>query len=76
MALAQHDAAHDDQRRRREAELLGAEEASDGDVAARLELAIRLNDDAAAQVVGDEHQLRFGDAELPGQASVLDRRFR
>ena len=74
VALAQHDAAHDDQRRRREAELLGAEQAGDGDVAAGLELAVRLDDDAAAQVVGDEHLLRLGDAELPGQAGVLDRR--
>ena len=65
VALAHHDAAERDERRRREAEFFGAEERCDDDVAARLELAIRLQDDAAAQVVEHERLMGLGDAELP-----------
>ncbi len=72
MALAHHDAAHGDERRGGEAELFGAEQGGDGDVAAGLELAIGLQADAAAQIVHDEHLLGFGEAELPGDAGVLD----
>ena len=76
MALAQHDAALRDERRRGDAELVRAEQTGDGDVAARLDLAVGLHDDAPAQVVRHEHLLRLGDAELPRQASVLDGRLR
>ncbi len=33
-----------------------------------------LKDDARAQVVQDERLVRFGDAQFPGQAGVLDAR--
>jgi hypothetical protein len=55
VAHAHHDAARDHQRRGGEAELLGAEQGGDDDVAAGLELPSVLHDDAVAQVV--EHQV-------------------
>ena len=73
VALAHHDAAHRDQRRGGEAELLGAQQRGDGDVAAGLQLAIGLDADAAAQVVHDQHLLRFGQPELPRNAGVFER---
>ena len=44
------------------------------DVAAGLELAVDLHDDAVAQAVHHQHLLRLGEAELPRHAAVLDRR--
>ena len=76
VALAHHDAAERDQRRGREADLLGAEQRGDHDVAAGLELAVGLQHDAAAQVVHHQRLVRLGDAELPRQARVLDARER
>ena len=73
VAHAHHDAARHDQRRRREAEFLGAEQRGDDDVAAGLELAVHLHDDAIAEAVEDQHLLRLGEAELPRNAGVLDR---
>ena len=46
-----HDAAHRDQRRGREAELVGAEQRTDHDIAAGLHLAVDLDRDARAQIV-------------------------
>ena len=54
-----------DERRGGEAELLGAEQRGEGDVAPGLELAVGLQTRAAAQVVHHEHLLRLGEAELP-----------
>ena len=48
--------------------------ARDHDVAAGLQLAVGLHDDAVAQVVQHQHLLRLGEAELPGHAGVLDAR--
>ena len=76
MALAHHDAALDDERRGREAELVGAEHRADDDVAPGLHLAVDLHGDAAAQAVQHQRLLRFGEAELPRRARVLDRRDR
>ena len=76
VADAHHDAAGHDQRRRREAELLGAEQRADDDVAAGLELAVDLDDDAVAQVVQHERLLGLGQADLPRRARVLERRQR
>ncbi len=76
VALAHHDAAARDERRRREAELVGAEQRGERDVAPRLELPVDLQPHAVAQAVEDEHLLRLGEAELPGRAGVLDRRQR
>ena len=73
VADAHHDAARDDERRGREAELLGAEERGDHHVAAGLELPVHLHDDAVAEAVEEQDLLRFGEAELPGDAGVLDR---
>ena len=57
-----------DERRGREAELLGAEQRGDDDVAAGLQLAVDLDDDAAAQVVEHQRLVRLGEAELPRDA--------
>ena len=65
MADAHHDAAQRDQRRGGEAEFLGAEQRGDDDVAAGLQLAVGLDDDAAAQIVQHERLVRFGQAEFP-----------
>jgi len=51
VADAHHDAAGGHQRRGREAELLGAEQRGDRDVAAGLELPVGLDRDAAPEVV-------------------------
>ena len=72
MALAHHDAAHGDQRRGGEAELFRAQQRGDGHVAAGLQLAIGLHADAAAQIVHHQHLLRFGEAQFPRDAGVLD----
>ena len=72
VALAHHDAADRDQRRGGEAELLGAQHAGDGDVAAGLELAVGLEDHPRTQVAQHQRLVGLGDAEFPGQAGVLD----
>ena len=61
-----------DQRRGGEAEFLGAEQGGDDHVAAGLQLAVGLDDDAAAQVVQQQGLVGFGQAEFPGHAGVLD----
>ena len=63
-----------DERRGREAELLGAEQRRDHDVAAGLQLPVDLHDDAVAQTVQQQRLLRLGETELPRRARVLDRR--
>ncbi len=73
MADAHHDAARDDEGGGRETELLGAEERGDHHVSAGLELAVDLDDDAVAEAVEEEDLLRFGEAQLPRDARVLDR---
>ena len=73
VAGAHHDAARRDQRRGREAHLVGAEHRGDGDVAARLELAVGLDDDARAQVVLEQRLLGLGQADLPRRAGGDDR---
>ena len=74
VTLAQHDAALRHQGGGRDAELVGPEETGDRDVAARLYLAVGLHHDPAAEVVLDEHLLRLGDAKLPRQPGMFDRR--
>ena len=54
-----------DQRRGGEAELLGAEQRGDDDVAAGLQLAVGLHDDAVAQAVEQQRLLRLGQARAP-----------
>ena len=55
-----------------EAELLGAEQGGDDDVAAGLDLAVDLHDDAVAQPVEHQGLLGLGQAELPRAAGVLE----
>ena len=74
VALAHHHAAERDERRRREAELLGAEESGSRHVGARLELPVGLQHDARAQPVEHERLVRLRQPELPRQAGVLDAR--
>ena len=76
VADAHHHAARHDERRGGEAELLGAEQRGDHHVAAGLELAVALHDDAVAQAVEQQRLLRLGEAELPRCARVLERRER
>ena len=76
VADAHHHAAAHHERRGGEAELLGAEQRRDHDVAAGLQLAVALHDDAVAQAVAQQRLLGLGDAELPRRARVLERRER
>ena len=73
MALAHHDAARGDQRRGGEAELVGAQQRADGDVAAGAQAAIHLHGDAAAQAVQHQGLLGFGQADFPGPAGMGER---
>jgi hypothetical protein len=68
VAHPHHDAAADHQRGGGEAELLGAQQRGDDDVAAGLELAVGLHDDPVAQAVEQQRLLGLGQAELPGRA--------
>ena len=74
MANAHHHAAQRHQRPGCKAELLRSEQCAYDHITAGLELAIHLDDDAAAQVVEDEHLVRLGQTKLPGGAGVLDAR--
>jgi hypothetical protein len=65
VALPHHDAALGDERRGGEAELVGAEQRADDDVAAGLHLAVGLDPDAAAQAVEHQRLLRLGEARAP-----------
>ncbi len=71
MAFAHHDAALHHERRRGEAELVGAEERADHDVAPGLHLPVGLHGDAPTQLVQHQRLLRFREADLPGAAGVL-----
>ena len=73
VALAHHDAAGGDQRRGGEAELVGAEQRADDDVAPGAQPAIDLHRDAAAQAVAHQRLLRLGEADLPGRAGMGQR---
>src|SRR6185312_9918229 len=67
MADAHHDAPDRDERRRRKAKLLGAEEGRYHDVAARLELSVRLYRNAAAEIVEHQSLMCFCNSQLPRQ---------
>jgi hypothetical protein len=73
MALAHHDAARRDQRRGGEAELVGAEQRADDDVAAGAQPPSTCTGDARAQVVQHQRLMGLGQADLPRAAGVLDR---
>ena len=72
VADAHHDAAADDQRRGREAVLLGAQQRGDHDVAPGLELPVGLHDDPVPQAVEEQRLLCLGQPELPGRTGVLE----
>ena len=76
MADAHHDATGDDERRRREAELLGSEQCTDHHVAAGLELTVDLDRDPIAKSVEQQGLLRLGETDLPGGTGMLQRRQR
>ena len=61
-----------DQGRRREAEVLGAEERGHRDVAACAQLAVCLQGDAASEAVENQRLVRLCDAKLPARARALD----
>ena len=73
MALPHHDAADGDERRGGEAELVGAEQRADDDVAAGLQPAVDLQRDARAQALLDQDLLRLGEPHLPRRAGMLQR---
>ena len=73
VALAHHDAAGGDQRRGGEAELVGAEQGADDDVAPGAHAAVDLDADARAQAVEHQRLVGLGQADLPRAAGVLDR---
>ena len=76
VADAHHDAAHRDQRRGREAELVGAEQRPDDHVAAGPHPAVDLDRDPRAQVVEQQRLLGLGEPDLPRHAGPLDRGLR
>ena len=66
-------AAHGNHRPGAETETLGAENRRLDHVEAGLEAAVGLDTHLAAQLVGAQHLVGFGQAEFPGRARVLDR---
>ena len=72
LAIALHETAHRDERHGRKAELLGSEQAGDGDITAVHELAVRLEDHPRAQAVLHERLLRLGQSHFEGQTCVMD----
>ena len=71
MADPHHNATHSHQRAGRETEFFGPQQRGDNHVAASLELAIGLDDDATAQVVEHQRLVRLGQSQLPRQTSVF-----
>ena len=72
MALAQHDAAQGYQGPRGEPELLCPKKTCDGNVPASLQLTVRLNHDAAAEVVHQQDLVCLRKPQLPRETGVLD----
>ena len=64
MAVALHEAAQGNERRGGKAELLGAQKACDGHVAAREKLAVSLKHDARTQAVLQKRLLGLGKSQL------------
>ena len=73
MAFTHHHAAGGDQRRRGEAEFIGAKERADHNVAAGADAAIDLHRDAAAQPICDQRLMGFGKSDFPRRSGMLDR---
>ncbi len=73
VALAHHDAPDGHQGDGAEAVLLGAQKGGDHDVPARPHLPVRLDADPVAKPVHHQGLLGVREADLPGNARVLDR---
>ena len=67
-----HHAAHADQGSRGKAVLLRAQKRRDGHIPSAHELAVRLQDDPAAESVLHKTAVGFGQAQLPGKTRVVD----
>ena len=76
VTLAHEDAAHGDQRRRADAELLGAQHRRDDDVAAGLDAAVDAQAHPMPEPVQRQHLVHLRQSHLPGRARVFDRRLR
>src|SRR3546814_9069642 len=72
MALAHHDAAHRDKAQSPDAELFGAENRGDDDVAPGLEPTVGAQPDAVAEAVERENLIDFGQAHFPRRAGIFD----
>ena len=72
MAFSHHDAAKSDQRRGRESEFLSTKKASDNDVTACLQLAIRFQANSTAQVIQHKRLMGFRDSQFPRHSRMLD----
>src|SRR5262249_1952167 len=72
VANTHHDATHGHQGGGRETEFFSAKQRRDNDVPAGFQLAVSLHNDAGAQVIENESLMRLGQAELPGDAGVLN----
>ena len=73
VALAHHDAAGRDQRRSREAELIGAEQRAHHHVTAGADAAVDLHGNAPAQAIDHQRLMGFGEADLPWATGMFDR---
>ncbi len=72
IAYPHHHAAHRYQRGGGKAEFLRAQHAGDGHIPAAHQLAVGFQHHPGAQPVLDQGLVRFGQAQLPGQACVMD----
>src|SRR5438876_7758475 len=72
MADAHHNASRNDQRRSRESKLLRAEQRRNDDIAAGLQLAVGLDDDAASEIVQDQNLMRLRQTQLPWDAGMFN----
>ena len=68
-----HDAAHHHQRGGGETVFLGAQQRRHYHVAAGLQLAVGLDDDAIAQLVLHQYLLGLCQAEFPGHTGMFER---
>ena len=72
VAFAHHDAPLCDEGCGGHAPFFSAEQRGDGQVAPRADHAVCLDQNAVAQAAANEGLVRFGDAQFPGHAGVLD----
>ena len=74
VAFAHHDAADRDERRRRESELICAQQRADSDVPASAQAAVDLHRDPPAQLIQHQRLLRLCEADFPRRSGVRQRR--